>query len=309
MPFSYFFKSCVLSLTCNLCLKNPVRIFITSITASFALLSLANGQDVMPLEKRLELAHEALLENRREEIPYLGKIYDFTPEQPNFPSPSSVPTPAPWESKDFPWRRNVQVLIFWIGQPASPTNPIANNSSAWNPNWLDDFGGVDDPLERNGFFPKKFAPKINPFYVALPYNDLDDTGFHKEEAAEVIPWYWRKARSKYDSLCNNRWLALHFKERICYAQWKDVGPKYADDWSYVFKGKFKAREKGDQARILISPAIRDYLQVPQGEEISWKFLENYEIPKGPWEPWIELDAEDTKDPTTPSAPLDSSFEE
>jgi len=240
------------------------------------------AQQVMPLEKRLEQAHEKFLEERRARFKFMKK-FAITPKKEVAPT---IKINERWENYQYPWRRNVQALIFWIGQPTSPNNPIANDSSAWNPDWKKEFGGIDDPLKRNGFEPSAFEPKSNPFYIALPYNDLDHASFEKAEAPEVIPWYWRVRRNKFQSVCQNRWLALHYRGKICFAQWKDVGPKYDDDWKYVFRGDFEAREKGDQPRILISPAIRDYLQVAQGRELEWKFVENYEVPSGPWRQWL-----------------------
>ena len=52
-------------------------------------------------------------------------------------------------------------------------NYIQNNQSAWDNNWKDHFGGIDDPYDRNNFYPGKFIPKENPFYFALPYNDFN----------------------------------------------------------------------------------------------------------------------------------------
>ena len=73
----------------------------------------------------------------------------------------------------YPLHENITATVFWIGEPGSEENGyIPNNSSAWDDLWLQHYGGVDDPSNRNGYFPANFTPKENPFYIALPYNDF-----------------------------------------------------------------------------------------------------------------------------------------
>jgi hypothetical protein len=59
--------------------------------------------------------------------------------------------------------------MFWVGEPSGKENKfIPNTCSYWDDNWQEHFGGIDDPLHRNGFYPAAFTPKQNPFYFALP---------------------------------------------------------------------------------------------------------------------------------------------
>ena len=80
--------------------------------------------------------------------------------------------------------------IFWIGERPSTNNPVPNDRSSWDPNWFSNYGGYDDPnsKSRKDFIPMSFLPRQNPFYVALPYNDVEG-GHTKPEAKEVIPWF------------------------------------------------------------------------------------------------------------------------
>jgi hypothetical protein len=71
-----------------------------------------------------------------------------------------------------PWREQIVATVFWVGESASLHNPVPNDTSAWDHAWQANFGGIDDPRRRTGFFPAHFLPKRNPFYVALPFNDL-----------------------------------------------------------------------------------------------------------------------------------------
>src|SRR5262249_42506022 len=86
--------------------------------------------------------------------------------------------------------KKTMTTIFWIGEEASAENAfIANDVSYWDPNWLKNFGGVDSPAKRNGYMPSAFTPRQNPFYVALPYGELEENGAHKESAKRV-PGHW-----------------------------------------------------------------------------------------------------------------------
>ena len=66
---------------------------------------------------------------------------------------------------------------FWCGEAADADNDfISNAPSAWCDDWVESFGGIDDPQHRGGYLPAGFQPKENPFYVALPFADYDDEG-------------------------------------------------------------------------------------------------------------------------------------
>jgi hypothetical protein len=94
----------------------------------------------------------------------------------------------------YPWKIEIVSTVFWVGETGSGAN---NTRSAWDPNWEGTYGGVDDPLRRNGFEPTGFRPLQNPFYAALPYFDMQ-AGRLKPEAPEVVPWFieriFRKGR-------------------------------------------------------------------------------------------------------------------
>lgn len=236
---------------------------------------------VLTTRERTDLAHEKFLEGRRanlhsRENPYLGPRKALVVEE----------IPGPWENRPTPWRHNIRATIFWVGEKPSPANPTPNTASSWDPRWEISYGGYDDPLKRRGYFPASFEPKLNPFYIALPYNDLLKGWTHRPEAPEVIPWFWRDYRGPGISVCHNRWLAIHYRGRVAYAQWKDVGPFTTDDWPYVFEGKFPRTNQNHNAGIDISPAVRDFLRMRGNANVDWRFVEEYEVPPGPWDRWI-----------------------
>lgn len=184
----------------------------------------------------------------------------------------------------FPWRTGIVTTTFWIGEKPTQNNPVPNHKSSWDTAWADNYGGTDTPdrTKRNpDYTPAAFTPGQNPFYVALPYNDMTSKG-HKEEASRVIPWFDEAFKNKHTSVLKGRWIAIRFKNRICYAQWEDVGPFRTDHWEYVFGNERPRPNLNRGAGLDVSPAVRDYLGMADTDVTDWKFVEFHEVPTGPW---------------------------
>jgi len=191
----------------------------------------------------------------------------------------------------YPWKTFITCTVFWVGEDPTPRNPTTNHKSSWDQNWVANFGGTDDPdpekriadFSKGEFRPKAFVPKLNPFYVALPYNDVMRYNMHKPEASRVIPWFARVNPQPGKTVLKGRWVQIYRNGRSCYAQWEDCGPWNTDDWQYVFgtAKQPKTRENG-AAGIDISPAVRDYLGVKSGQKVHWRFVESGQVPHGPW---------------------------
>jgi hypothetical protein len=185
----------------------------------------------------------------------------------------------------YPWKQNIMTTIFWVGESATQNNPVHNRSSSWDANWSVNFGGFDDPnpAARRGFLPAAFIPKQNPFYVALPYNDVT-RGTTKPEARMVIPWFKKTFVREGQSICRDRWVAIRNKQngKICYAQWSDCGPFRTDHWQYVFGTELPKPNLNQGAGLDVSPAVRDYLGIGSKALLDWKFVEFGDIPRGPW---------------------------
>jgi hypothetical protein len=190
----------------------------------------------------------------------------------------------------YPWKTRITVTVFWIGEQPTPNNPTPNCKSSWDTQWAVNFGGYDDPDPANRianhalgeFRPMGFVPKLNPFYVALPYNDVINHRSHKPEAARVIPWFSRLRPQPGRTVCKGRWLQIHRNGRSCYAQWEDCGPWVTDDWEYVFGNKRPKNLRNGGAALDISPAVRDYLGIKSGDKVHWRFVEAAQVPYGPW---------------------------
>ncbi len=203
------------------------------------------------------------------------------------PSSSDVLLP-PTQTTDFgtsqyPPHAGITATVFWVGEKASADNDyIPNSQSAWDDNWLSDFGGSDDPTKRNGFFPAGFTPKENPFYFALPYNDFDDNGDRKPEAMQHVYWANKKDWDPSQSLLKNQWIKITKNGTTAYAQWEDVGPFSSDDIDYVFGQNQPKSQTNQDAGLDVSPAVRDYLQLNGEEKVDWQFIDETQVPDGPW---------------------------
>ena len=197
-------------------------------------------------------------------------------------NPTVANLPATSERKNtYPLHQNITATEFWTGEPGDADNGyIQNRSSTWVEDWSEHFGGVDDPNHRNGYLPAGFTPKENPFYFALPYNDLDDNGKQKANA-KSIPWY-EGAKKYSDSIVKNHWIEIHKGNKAAYAQWEDAGPFGEDDFNYVFGNDRPANKTNDSAGLDLSPATTDYLGLSGQEAVDWRFVDEAEVPNGPW---------------------------
>lgn len=176
--------------------------------------------------------------------------------------------------------------MFWVGEESTDDNGfIPNRKSAWDGDWQESFGGYDDPYDRCGYRPCGFEPRENPFYFALPYNDLDDDG-RRKESASLVPWAEEVQTS--GSILKNRWIELRYKDNTCYAQWEDAGPFSEDDFDYVFGQSEPVNQEGVGAGLDISPAAWDCLGLTTNRKVNWRFVDEAEVPPGPWKETITI---------------------
>jgi hypothetical protein len=253
---------------------------LASTIVGFASIALCGVALAVRLEDRLAQVHERFLEDRRGVLPSLSDPYGV-PEA----ARAVIESPRDRFRSAFAWKRNVVATVFWVGELPTENNPTPNTQSAWDQNWQANFGGYDEPDRREGYLPAGFTPCLNPFYIALPYNDVAKGGVHRPEASEVIPWFWESYRGDGISVCKGRWVAVHHDGRVCYAQWEDVGPFEVDHWQYVFGKESPRANRNQAAGIDLSPAVRDFLKLRSGAVVEWRFANEQEIPRGPWKNW------------------------
>src|SRR6266496_1306802 len=201
--------------------------------------------------------------------------------------PVFVPTSSRPTTQRFPWKTNIVTTVFWIGGPKE-TYVSVRTASAWDPNWIQNYGGVDnpDPSARRSYIPVAFIPRQNPFYCALPYNDVVNGQF-KPEAPSVIPWFKQAYSGPGQSVCKGRWVAIRKGNRTCYAQWEDCGPFRTDHFQYVFQNERPKPNLNDGAGLDVSPAVRDYLRLQPTDTTDWQFVEARDVPPGPWRSYGE----------------------
>jgi hypothetical protein len=205
---------------------------------------------------------------------------EASPPAPPQAAPAVQSTGASADNSAEVFYHEVLATVFWVGEGATGENDfISNYASAWDSHWAEIFGGIDDPDERCGYRPCDFTPGENPFYIALPYNDLG-AGDRQKSSATRIPWHESQPRSS--SLLKNRWIELRRGAQVCYGQWEDVGPFEEDDVDYVFGTAPPANAFGVGAGIDLSPALRDCLRMQGNELVRWRFVEATEVPHGPW---------------------------
>ena len=82
--------------------------------------------------------------------------------------------------------KETMTTLFWVGEAAGEENAfIPNDQSYWDGDWLDHYGGIDNPEHRSGHWPAGFRPRENPFYFALPYGEFTPAGKLKRRARDI----------------------------------------------------------------------------------------------------------------------------
>jgi DnaJ-like protein len=201
---------------------------------------------------------------------------------PSIATSSSPPIARP-SGEVFPWKANVVTTVFWVGQEQVTGKTSPQHQSVWDEDWLKNFGGVDnpEPAARHDYIPISFVPRQNPFYCALPYNDVEHGQF-KPEAPLVIPWFKQVHAEPGRSVCKDRWVVIRKGDRICYAQWEDCGPFRTDHFQYVFQNERPTPNASHGAGLSVSPAVRDHLGLAPIDLTDWRFVEVSDVPPGPW---------------------------
>lgn len=197
-------------------------------------------------------------------------------------------SPNPSRSKNgpknnYPWKTNIITTVFWIGEGGSTISSTDNVKSSWDEEWVSSNGGADSPIHRNGYASAFHAATLNPFYIALPFNDLA----FPDKAKKWLPAGWHRPPrdGKQVSACKDRWVEIKAEDgsgHTCYAQWEDVGPLRYDHAEYVF-----GSERPDtytRAGLDVSPAVAQYLNINSDKKAMtrWRFVDAEDVPPGAW---------------------------
>jgi hypothetical protein len=182
----------------------------------------------------------------------------------------------------YPWRSYIVTTEFWIGEGSTPISSTNNVESSWDEEWLQKNRGSDNPYDRNGYASGAHASTLNPFYCALPFNDLA----FPDVAREWLPrnWYRRPVDGKQVSACKDRWVEIkNSRGDVCYAQWEDVGPLRYDNAQYVFGGERPLGMGDDHAGLDVSPAVYEYLGLSDRNRFTaWRFVDEADVRPGAW---------------------------
>lgn len=182
----------------------------------------------------------------------------------------------------YPWKTGIITTMFWIGEGSTPISSTTNIQSSWDEDWMSHNRGSDSPYNRNGYASGSHASTLNPFYIALPFNDLA----FPDKAREWVPRSWHRPNKdgKQVSACKDRWVLIkNAQGRSCYAQWEDVGPLRYDHAEYVFGSERPIGLGDDHAGLDVSPAVAQYLGIDGKNRITaWRFVDDEDVRPGPW---------------------------
>jgi hypothetical protein len=186
-------------------------------------------------------------------------------------------------------------------------DPVSSDGSqvysTYDSNWMANYGGCDGFVEggvcrtehrdaSNEYFPKKMRPLQNPFYLDVPFDDINNEAAFAMRA-EVVPWanepgYQGRADDRSFSFMKNRWVELRKDGKRCYGQIQDAGPAVYDDAAYVF-GSDDRRPRSTRfngAGLDVSPALNGCLAFsrPDGDQdrVDWRFVDDVDVAGGPW---------------------------
>lgn len=242
--------------------------------------------------------------------------------------PSPTPTVSPSPTTSYPWHTNIVSTTFWVGEIFDPSLPDGSQvCSTYDSQWAFHWSGVNkgtvpqsaagcpgsivggcdgvpgankcETEQRtavNGYFPTKVTPLENPFYLDLPYDDLND-GTAFKERCQVIPWankpgYAGHCTDQNFSYMKNRWVRIIGPNgNTCYGQIQDAGPSHGNlyhDKSYVFGTNDAQPVQGqfNNAGMDVSPALNGCLGFSdldgQNDKVKWQFVDDQDVPSGPW---------------------------
>ena len=211
--------------------------------------------------------------------------------------------PARPHGRRYPLHTGIVATTFWVGEIFDPHSPNGSQViSTYDAHWLRHYGGCDGVVTggrcqtqrrvaANGFFPTLMTPRENPFYLDLPFDDVNDAAAFSQRA-RFIPWahdrgYAGHAHDPAFSYMKNRWVKLTRDGRACYGQIEDAGPGVYDDYRYVFGRRPRpASRLYNGAGLDVSPALTGCLGFSElnGDDnrVDWQFVDAAEVPAGPW---------------------------
>jgi hypothetical protein len=204
----------------------------------------------------------------------------------------------------YPLHTGIVATTFWVGEIFDPHSPDGSQViSTYDAFWMRHYGGCDGVIthgscetERrvaaDGFFPTRMTPRENPFYLDLPFDDINNPAVFSRRA-QLIPWahdpgYAGHANDPAFSYMKNHWVRLTRDGRTCYGQIEDAGPGVYEDYPYVFgtADRRPASRLYNGAGLDVSPALTGCLGFTElngdDDRLNWQFVDKVDVPPGPW---------------------------
>ncbi|MCW2789356.1 MAG: hypothetical protein JWQ91_1620 [Aeromicrobium sp.] len=217
---------------------------------------------------------------------------------------TSTSTPAAAKGRVYPQHTGIVATTFWVGEIFDPDAEDGSQMlSTYDDNWYRSYGGCDGRevkgdcrtekrVASNDYFPSSMTPKENPFYLDLPFDDVNDS-IGAKTRKQVVPWIQAKpwstlAKDADSSVMKNRWVKISRKGHTCYGQIQDAGPGKYHDAKYVFGSDDSrpANKRYNKAGMDVSPALNGCLRFSElngeSDKVSWRFVDGVDVPAGPW---------------------------
>lgn len=220
------------------------------------------------------------------------------------PDPEVEPVTDELPEGRYPWHTDIVSTTFWVGEILDPTASDGSQEiSTYDSRWMESYGGCDGIVvdgvcgtearsADNGWFPTSMTPLQNPFYLDLPFDDINNDAAFAMRGA-VVPWageepYASRIPDRGFSLMKNRWVELRKGDAVCFGQIQDAGPAVYDDARYVFgdDDERPANTRFNNAGLDVSPALNGCLGYEalngQNDRVHWRFVDEEDVPDGPW---------------------------
>jgi hypothetical protein len=204
----------------------------------------------------------------------------------------------------YPLHTGIVATTFWVGEIFDPTASDGSQViSTYDSEWFAHYGGCDGVVvnqvceteprtNANGFFPSAMTPLENPFYLDLPFDDVNDEAAFARRAT-VIPWAGEPGYAGHEtdqnfSYMKNRWVQISKNGQTCYGQIEDAGPGQYNDAEYVFgtEDQRPLNTNFNGAGMDVSPALNGCLGFTdvngENDKVDWRFVDFADVPEGPW---------------------------
>ena len=207
-------------------------------------------------------------------------------------------------SRSYPWHTAIVATTFWVGEIFDPNAADGSQVySTYDSSWEAHYGGCDGVSSQGGcqtekrlapdYFPQHMSPKENPFYLDLPFDDINNATAFRQRC-NVEPWakdpgYAGHCTDPNFSYMKNYWVRIKGTNgQTCYGQIQDAGPGQYHDATYVFGGSNSrpVNHRYGGAGMDVSPALNGCLGMKElngdTDKLSWQFATKDNVPPGPW---------------------------